>query len=144
MCDAVIVVETDLKGGSMITADIAFSYSRDVFAIPSPPNAPKAKGCNWLIKNNKAALIESGDDVAYMMGWEKDTAATKPKTYSLPENLSADEKKIAATLKDIALGIDTISLQTKIAGNKVSLVLLELELKGLVKSLPGKVYKLTL
>jgi len=62
----------------------------------------------------------------------------------LPENLSADEKKIAATLKDIALGIDTISLQTKIAGNKVSLVLLELELKGLVKSLPGKVYKLTL
>lgn len=144
ICDAIIVIETDLKGGSMITANIAFSYSRDVFAIPSPPNAPKAKGCNWLIKNNKAALIESGNDVAEMMCWEKDASQVKPKTFTLPSNLSADEEQIFKVLKDNSLGIDSIALKTELTINKVSLVLLELELKGLVKSLPGKVYKLVL
>jgi DNA processing protein len=144
MCDAIVVVETDIKGGSMITANIAFSYNRDVFAIPSPPNAPKAKGCNWLIKNNKAALIEGGDDIAEMMGWEKGKTIVAPKKTVIPSNLSVDEKLVAGTIKENPLGIDDIATETRLSINKVSLLLLELELKGIVKSLPGKVYKLTL
>ena len=144
LCDALVVIETDIKGGSMITADIAFSYSRDVFAIPSPPNAPKAKGCNWLIKNNKAALIESADDIAAMMSWDVMGINEKPKKFTLPENLTAEENTIANALKNETLGIDAIVQETKLPTNKVGLVLLEMELKGLVKSLPGKMYKLSL
>lgn len=143
ICDAVLVVETDIKGGSMITAEIAFSYSRDVFAVPNAPNSQKSKGCNWLIKNNKAALVESGEDIAKMMGWDI-TTLSKPKVISLPTNLSPEENTIAQLLKETQIGIDEISLQTGLPLSKVSLTLLELELKGLVKSLPGKVYKLSL
>lgn len=144
ICDAVIVIETDLKGGSMITADIAFSYNRDVFAIPSPPNAPKAKGCNWLIKNNKAALIESAEDVASMMSWDIENPNQAKKIFVLPDNLTDEENSIAKVLESEALGIDELVQKTKLPNNKVSLTLLEMELKGLVKSLPGKMYKLSL
>lgn len=144
MCDALVVIETDIKGGSMITADIAFSYNRDVFAIPASPSAKKLNGCNWLIKNNKAALIENGLDIATMMGWELNAPSPKIKTFTLPDNLSEQETVIANILQTNALGIDEIARQTNVSLNKVSLTLLELELKGLVKSLPGKVYKLSI
>lgn len=144
MCHALVVVETDVKGGSMITADIAFGYNRDVFAIPSPPNVQKPSGCNWLIKNNKAALIENGQDIAQMMGWDINQPEPKKVNYTLPADLSSDEKAIATLLQNNVLGIDELAFQTKISQSKVSLTLLELELKGLVKSLPGKVYKLSL
>lgn len=143
ICDAVIVVETDIKGGSMITADIAFSYNRDVFAIPNAPNSSKAKGCNWLIKNNKAALIENAADVAKMMGWQANEKSTASKQIIIPENLSTQETAVVKALQDNVLDIDSISTETRLDTSKVSLTLLELELRGLVKSLPGKVYKLT-
>lgn len=141
MCDALVVVETDLKGGAMITADIAFGYNRDVFAVPGNPASSKSKGCNYLIKNNKAALIDSAADIAEMMGWGKEPA--KKQVKSVPQNLGELENKIATQLLEAgSMGIDELAFKTGIELNKVSLILLELELVGMVKSLPGKVYKL--
>lgn len=141
ICDALLVVETDLKGGAMITAEIAFSYNRDVFAVPGSPDASKSKGCNHLVKNNKAALIESADDIAEIMGWDK--SVTKPKAKQAPQGLEGDEKKIADALFSAgSMGMDDIALKTGMDLGKTALILLELELKGMVKSLPGKVYKL--
>jgi DNA processing protein len=143
LCDAVVVIETDIKGGSMITAEIAFGYNRDVFAVPGNPNNENRKGCNFLIKNNKAALIENADDIALMMGWDAKTTAKPTPQHQLLLDLTKDEEKVVQALKTLKnTGMDEIAFTTKLSINETALVLLELELKGAVKSLPGKIYKL--
>ena len=140
MVDAVLVVESDRKGGALITAEIGNSYNRDVFAVPGRIGDDYSRGCHFLIKTNRAALVESGNDIAYMMGWE-DIKVEKKSQKELFVNLSDEEKLIMKTiLENEELAIDQITIKTKLSTSKVAASLLNLEFEGLVKSLPGKLY----
>jgi DNA processing protein len=142
LADAVIVVESAEKGGALVTADIANSYNRDVFAFPGRSNDPYSKGCNNLIKQNKAVLVESQADIEKAMSW--DTASLKPKSVqtSLFVELTPDEQKLVDLLKPGERFVDELSAETRLPMSRVSALLLELEFKALVVSLPGKMYRL--
>ncbi len=143
LSDATIVVESGIKGGALITADIANSYNRDVFAFPGRINDKFSAGCNRLIKINKAALIESVNDIEYILGWDVSAKISAPKQRKIFVELTEEEKIIIDFLKEKGeIDIDLISLETKLPVSKVSSILLNLEFSGLIKSLPGKVYAL--
>lgn len=144
MCDATIVIETAQKGGSIITAQLAHAYHRDVFAVPGRIGDRYSSGCNELIKKNMAGLITSINDLAKELGWLQ-TNADKPKAIqkSLFIEMSAEEKKVVASLENVpSLHIDGICRKTQYSISKVSAHLLSLEFKGVVRSLPGSQYKL--
>ena len=144
LCDGVLVVESDRKGGSLITADIANSYSREVMAVPGKPTDPRSSGCNWLIKTNRGALVESANDVLKQMNWE--TGNKKPATMQLTAfpTLNDDELNLARCLQESGpVSIDSLA---DIAGKpvrQISHLLLNLELEGVVKAMPGKRYRLS-
>jgi DNA processing protein len=143
MCDALVVIETAQKGGSMITANMGFDFDTDVFAVPGRAGDKMSQGCNYLIKNNKAALVESADDIAQMMGWEELDKKKVVQTQLFTELTDNQQVvvKILQSSEDGAL-IDAISYQTKLGHSMIAAILLELEFKGMVKSLPGKRYTL--
>lgn len=142
LSDAVVVIESSAKGGSLITANIANSYNRDVFAVPGRPNDEMSIGCNRLIKSNQAALIESAKDLEYILGWEKNHQPSTVQT-TLLVDLTAEEQMIVDILneRDI-VGIDELSISADLPMSKTTTLLLELEFKGIVGSLPGKRYKI--
>ena len=145
LSDATIVVESAEKGGALVTADIAHSYNRDVFAVPGRITDPYSKGCNHLIKINKAALLEKVEDIEYLLGWEPDNEINQKEIQrNLFVELDDEEKYIVDILKTSSkeLPIDTICLKAQMPTSKVSPILLELEFKGILKTLPGKTYKL--
>jgi DNA processing protein len=145
LSDATIVVESGEKGGALITADIANSYNRDVFAVPGRVTDTYSKGCNQLIKTNKAALLEKVEDIEYLLGWEPENKLNqKDIQRNLFVELNDEEKIIVDILKSNTkeLPIDTICLKAQMPTSKVSPILLELEFKGILKTLPGKTYKL--
>jgi DNA processing protein len=141
MADVTIVVETDIKGGSMITAELANNYNRDVLAYPGKATDDKSRGCNHLIKTNKAALVTSGQDMLEFMNWLP--VKEKPKVQrSLFIELSPDEKVIFDLLNGSdGLHIDELNLRSQLTSSAAAAALLTLELQGVVVSLPGKMYK---
>lgn len=141
--DATIVIESKKSGGSLITADIANSYNRDVFAFPGRVDDVCSEGCNNLIKQNKAALIQSAADLIYILGWEQTKNVKAPQQKKLFLELSADEEVLVNVLKEKdSVTIDDLCFATKLPMSKVSGLLLTLEFSGIVKSLPGKAYRL--
>ena len=143
ICDALIVVETGRKGGSMITAELANQYNKDVFAIPGRLNDKNSIGCNQLIKSHRAALLESVEDLAYIMRWEKGAQANNCLQTNLFDILSPREQSIVDLLqKTEQLGIDHLSAQLNLTSTEMASLLLEMEFKGMVKTLPGKQYML--
>lgn len=143
MSDAVLVIESGIKGGSLITADIANSYNRDVFAIPGRINDPNSEGCNFFIKTNRAALVQNAKDIATMLGWEQQDVKQKKAQKKIFIELSTEEKKLFDLLNTTEeAGIDWLSLNSGISMTKVANALLNMEFNGLVKSMPGKRYKL--
>jgi DNA processing protein len=141
MADATLVIESAEKGGALITADIANSYSRDVFAIPGRATDPKSFGCNQLIKANKAALIQSAADICFMMGWDQSPHLVHIQQKLFTE-LDEQEKKIFGIVEARKeADIDEIYLNSGMTASKVAAILLKLEFEGLIKSLPGKRYK---
>jgi DNA processing protein len=141
MADAVLVVEAGIKGGALITADIANSYNRDVFAVPGKIGDVYSIGCNKLIKSNKAALIESGKDIEYILGWEQKKKKNVQKQLFI--ELSDDEAKLVDILKEKgSLPIDDLCLIAQFNTSKTSALLLNLEFSGIIKSLPGKIFQL--
>lgn len=142
LSDLTIVVESSKKGGSLITADLANGYNRDVFAVPGKVTDTQSEGCNNLIKINKAALIQSVKDIEYVMGWQV-TEATKNFQTNLFIQLSDEQKVITSVLEKKGMtGVDELSLQACLPMSKTVSLLLELEFEGVVKSFPGKLYKL--
>lgn len=143
LCDAVVVVEAAKKGGALITADLANSYNRDVFALPGRIGDSYSEGCNMLIKSNRAALIQSAQDIRYIMGWDDDhPVKVKAVQKSLFHDLNADEKVILEFLnKAGASHIDTIMIQTEMPQSKLASLLLSLEFAGCVRCLPGKQFE---
>ena len=142
LTDGVIVVEGAESGGAMITADIAFSYSRDVMALPGRMDDPWSAGCNALIKYNKASLVENAADVCRVMGWKIKPEGRRNITPPLFPVLEADEDKLFTVLRDKGpLHVDELTLLSGLTQGETAINLLNLELKGLVSTLPGKVYR---
>jgi DNA processing protein len=146
MADAVIVVEAARRGGALITAEIANSYNRDVFAVPGNLDRNYSVGCNNLIKNHKAHLLTGIQDLEYIMNWEKGkkNAATTINDIDW-DALNDEEAGIVRVLLDQqkALLVDELSWRTQIPVNKLAVNLLNLELLGIVRSLQGNKYKLS-
>lgn len=140
MCDALIVVETPASGGSMISAHMALDYNKDVFAVPGRPKDERSKGCNGLIKRQKAQLIESAEDLIYAMNWEKEDK-TKTIQRQLFVELDEQEQGIIELLKkEEALTIDQLTYRTQLQASSLAALLLGLEFKGAIRMLPGKQY----
>jgi DNA processing protein len=142
LSDATVVVESGIKGGALITADMAASYNRDVFAVPGRPDDQWSAGCNDLIKTNKAALIERAADIEYFLNWK--TEKSKPPVQrTLFSELSETEQKIYELItREGELTIDLICRILDLPINKLSAELLQMEFKGLVKCFPGNVYRI--
>ena len=142
LSDATVVVESGIKGGALITADIANSYNRDVFAVPGRPDDQWSAGCNSLIRSNKAALCESADDIEYFLNWEPEKSRL-PVQRSLFSELDETEKKIYELItRDGELNIDAICRSLDLPVYKLSSLLLQMEFKGLVRCYPGNLYRI--
>jgi len=142
LCDATVIVETNIKGGSMITAKLADAYNRDVFAVPGRTTDNKSSGCNYLIKNNKAILLIDADELLDVMGWKEKRHKTK-KQKELFIELSPDEKQVVQLLQEKeTVHIDEINLRSGLTSSTVAAAILNLELQGVVSCMPGKMYKL--
>lgn len=144
LCDALIVVEAAEKGGALITAEIANSYNKDVFAVPGALGSTYSEGCNKLIKTNRANLYTSIKDLEYIMNWSPQEKEEKPKQRFDFSSLEPEEKLIADLLlqKNGPMMIDEISHLSSIGPSQLASILLGMEFKNLVRSLPGKQYQL--
>ena len=143
IADATIVIEASVKGGALITAEIANSYNRDVFAFPGRVGDEFSEGCNFLIRNNKAALLTCAADLAYSLGWEKaDVSKPVIEQLVLPIDLSADERSIfdILQLNKTPLAIDDLTIKANMPTSLLAMNLLNMEMQGYIKSLPGKMY----
>lgn len=141
MCDAIVVVESGIRGGAMITAGLANSYNRDVFAVPGRVSDEYSKGCNMLIKSTRAALAESEKDIAYIMGWD-DVKVNIKKQRDLFLQLTETQKLVYDIIEEVKeISIDKLVIQSALPASKVAATLLTLEFEGLIQSLPGKLYK---
>lgn len=142
MADATVVIEASLKGGALITAEIANSYNRDVFAFPGRLGDEFSEGCNFLIRNNKAQLLTCPADLAFSLGWQKPDVVKPIEQYVLPLDLSLDENLILSLIKgnNGPLAIDDLSIRTNMPTSKLAMNLLNMEMQGYIRSLPGKTY----
>jgi DNA processing protein len=143
MCDAVVVVETKRDGGSMITAEIANNYNKDVYAFPGRTHDLYSNGCLHLIKNHKAQLIENAEDLILNMRWDVNTTGDKQIQQQLFIDLNEDEQALVDLLqKDNEVHVDVFYQNLELSPSKLASLLLNLEFNGIIKSLPGKRYSL--
>ena len=145
MSDATIVIESAAKGGALITAELAESYHRDCFAFPGRTTDIYSKGCNELIRNNRASLILSAEDFVQAMGWNTSSNQV-PQTVQreLFPDLNEEEKRIVSLLQQHPEGIqiNLLVVEANIPINKMSALLFELEMKGVIRALAGGVYRI--
>lgn len=142
ICDAVVVIESAKRGGALITADIANSYNRDVFAVPGRVNDHYSEGCNYLIRTHRAAMVESADDIRYIMRWDEDITTQTAQT-KLFREFTEEETKIIKILEGGShAGLDDIMIKSQLPVSKIAGLLLNLEFEGIVAALPGKKFKL--
>ena len=143
--DATIIIESATKGGSLITADIAGSYHRDCFAFPGRATDETSRGCNQLIRDNKAALIQSAEDFIRIMGWGAKSKPKKPIAVqrSFFPDLSEEEQLTVTEIeKEGSIQINELVVRTDIPVYKMNSLLFELEMKGIIRVLAGGVYQL--
>ncbi|HYG19711.1 MAG TPA: DNA-processing protein DprA [Ohtaekwangia sp.] len=143
LSDALVVVEAAEKGGALITAEIANSYNKDIFAFPGNIGQSYSEGCNNLIKNHKAYLITGVKDLEYLMNWDLQSPRVKTQKLSL-DTFEPEERTVLEVLfsNNNKLMIDEISWKSTIPVSQLASILLGLEFKGVVSSLPGKIYKI--
>ncbi len=142
MSEATIVIESAEKGGSLVTADIAHSYNRDVFAVPGRAEDKYSKGCNDLIKQQKAHMLTSAADLIYILNWQLQDKKTKAIQKQLFIDLDETEQLLYSYLQ--ANGkqlLDTIALECKLPIFRISSTLLTMEMKGVIRPLPGKLFE---
>jgi DNA processing protein len=145
MSDATVVIETGEKGGSMITAELANGYNKDVFALPGKVTDHKSAGCNFLIRNNKAMLLTDAEELIEVMGWEEKSQKLKVKSQKeIFIELSKDEKTIVDLLNEKeTVHIDELNIKSGLSSSAAAVAILNLELQNVVISLPGKLYRLS-
>lgn len=142
MVDAIVVAETGVKGGSIITAELGVSYNRDVFAIPGSIFSSSQDGCNMLIRKNLAALVTSGKDIIEMMSWDMPERVSVQ--HSLFVELSEDEVFLVSLFSETSeLSIDELmeAAAVRFKPSKVAALLLGLELNGVLECKPGKIFR---
>lgn len=149
MADAVILVESAAKGGGLITAEIAQSYARSVFAFPGNVGQPYSEGCNNLIRDNGAGLISSAQDFVKAMGWWEETHRQQAFADGIERNLFPDltteEQQVVSLLQQTNdLQLNIITVKTGIPIGRLTALLFQLEMKGMVKPLAGGMYHLLL
>ncbi|MCI0751565.1 MAG: DNA-processing protein DprA [Flammeovirgaceae bacterium] len=145
LCDALVVVEAAVKGGALITAEIANSYNKDVFAFPGNIGQSTSEGCNNLIKSNKAHLLTAVKDLEYIMQWDLTTPKPKKVTTIALQDFDPDEQTVLNVLQENEKPqqIDELSWKANLPVSQLASILLGLEFKSVVQSLPGKQYRLT-
>ena len=146
LSDATVVVEAAERGGALITANIASSYNKEVFAVPGRLSDVTSQGCNNLIANNKAVMIRNAGDIFFQMGWDApfDQHQHKAQQQSLFEALDSNQQVIVDLLeKNSEMTLDEIEKQSDMSLPKIASAMIELELKNIVRCLPGKMYKLS-
>jgi len=142
LSDAVLVVESATKGGAVITANIANSYNRDVFAVPGRTSDEYSDGCHLLIRRNIAALARTADDIRYSMGWER-RAEKKKSNEEILKRYAGEEKAILSIiLKKEQASVDEIVLISGLGASRSASVLLKLEFEGVISGMPGKMYEI--
>ena len=142
LSEATIVIESAEKGGSLVTADIANSYNRDVFAVPGRTTDSQSVGCNNLIKHQKAHMLSNPLDIPYMLNWQLEDHAIPTIQKQLFVELDDDEKVIYNHLKENSKQLlDSIALQCNMPTFKIAGLLLNMELKGVIRPLPGKLFE---
>jgi len=142
MVDGVVLVETTRFGGALITAEIASSYDREVFAFPGRTGDEYSSGCNHLIKVNKAYLIENTEDLVYFLGWKKELEKPQVRTNKY-EALPLEQMAIINILKGMEKSeLDHLTHSTGYSLSEISVLLLDMEFKGIIQALPGKCYRL--
>jgi DNA processing protein len=146
MCDACIVVESSERGGSLITAELAMEYNRDVFAFPGRVYDEYSRGCNNLIRRQQATLLTCAADLLDAMGWDnplKKDSKRKVVQRELFPDLTDEERALVNTLKDVDdKHINQIAIDANIPYSRASMILFDLEMKGIVKALGGARYRL--
>ncbi|MDR1951085.1 MAG: DNA-processing protein DprA [Bacteroidales bacterium] len=143
LSDATIVVEAARHGGALITADIANSYSRDVFAVPGRLNDERSEGCNFLIKINKAALFENAQDIRYLLNWDLEHVAKKTVQKKLFIELPDDQRAVFEALQNHPKAvIDELCDLLKLPLSKLSAILLQFQIDGVIEILPGKRWRI--
>lgn len=145
LSEATLVVESGGRGGSLITADLAFGYDREVFAVPGRPGDPFSQGCNALIRQHKAQLVESAAQLAEALNWEEEAGhrATQTDLQRDREGLETEERPVMAYLSEHGTStLDDIAIGCGRPVQEVVAQLFNLEMKGYVDSLPGKRYAL--
>lgn len=143
LCDAIVVIEAGKKGGALITAELANSYNRDVFAVPGKVHDPYSEGTNYLIRTNRASLVQKPEDIEYLMGWKHNRPGEKIVQKQLFYHLTDEETIIYQLISDMKkAGIDEICINAGMPMSKVSSCLLNMEFEGIVTCLPGKIYSL--
>ncbi len=143
LSDLTIVVEANIRGGALITAELANAYNRDVFAFPGRINDECSRGCNHLIKTNRANLITGMADLEYIMGWIREAAKPLQKQLSLLVDLNDEERRIADIIQEHGeITVDDLAILSSLQQSRLAVNILGMEMKGIVVSLPGKVYKL--
>ncbi|ESU29956.1 smf protein [Flavobacterium limnosediminis JC2902] len=142
MTEATVVVESAEKGGSLITANLANDYNRDVFAVPGRSSDKYSQGCNNLIKTQRAHLLTSAADIVYILNWEIEKKGVKPVQKQLFVWLEPEEQKVYDFLqKNGKELLDSIALECALPIFKISSLLLNMELKGVIRPLPGKLFE---
>lgn len=145
LSDATVVVESKVKGGSLITADMAWNYNRDIFAFPGRITDVQAAGCNALIRLNRAALIQSAEDLVQSLGWQsqvgRQTSLLDSPTFAVP--LEHEQQRIIDILHEHEDGIHVNSLviEMQLPYAQLTTILFQMEMNGYLKSLPGGIYR---
>lgn len=142
MSDATVIVESSVKGGSMITASLADAYNRDVFAVPGRTTDKVSLGCNHLIKYNKGILLTDADELLDVMGWKEKKVAPKKQRELFIELTPEEQCVITLLQKKDAVHIDEINISSGLSSSAIAAAILNLELQGIVLSAPGKMYKM--
>ncbi|MDO9260527.1 MAG: DNA-processing protein DprA, partial [Flavobacteriaceae bacterium] len=142
LSEATIVIESAEKGGSLVTADIADSYNRDVFAVPGRISDKYSIGCNQLIKQNKAIMLNTAEDLVRELSWEQSSIKKQAIQSQLFVELSETEQLVVTFLQlNGKQQLDLISLNNQLSIQQTAAILFNLEMKGMVKPLPGKMFE---
>jgi len=142
MADVIVVVEAAIRGGALITAEIANNYNRDVCAFPGNVDSEYSAGCNLLIKSHRAHLITGAEDLGYLMDWQLNSQKSNTAQLQLAISLNDTEKAIYKLIQEKEpISIDEIAQLAGEKQSKLAIVLLELEMKGLIMTMPGKIYR---
>jgi len=143
MSEATIVIESADRGGSLATANLANDYNREVFAVPGRVTDKYSQGCNNLIKSQRANLLTSAADLIYMLNWDiEDKKKQKPVQKQLFISLEADEQVVYDYLQKNGKALmDVIAVDCNLPVFKISSLLLNMELKGVIRPLPGKLFE---